>query len=151
MADPTQSQDAEQAPPVNSPTYVESSVGVLRKEQAEARETRVEQESKVLAQGSETEFWDVLKERMLRSVKAMRQAESTRMGSGPIDLQAVGLRSLIINEVADAFQGIITMVEHRKRRQAIEAAQPGEDLPDTVGLEVPVEEEAKAEDPGVQP
>ena len=133
--DPLQGQEANQAPPVNTPSYMDNALSDVRKDQEESKETLIQEEANALARLSEMGEWEILKTRMLRMIDAMRRAESTRMGTGNLDLQSIGLRSVVINEIADALQRVITLVEQKKRQQIVNNIAPSEDMPDTVGLE----------------
>ena len=115
--DKLKKQEAEQAVPVNTPTYIDNAVRDIRESQEEAKEDVIERELKILAQGSESDFWRVLKDRIESRIKRMRKSFSQRLGEGRIELSDVGIRSLIINEVADALSEIVTMVEYAKRKQ----------------------------------
>ena len=127
--------EATQAPPVNSPSYVDNSVAQVREDQTKSRESLAEAESKLLAEGSQTPFWELLKKRMLNTIDVMRRAEATRMGQGNLDLTSIGLRSIIINEVADALEGIVKTVEVAERKQIVSNNSDAEDVTDTLGLE----------------
>lgn len=126
---------AEQAPPVNSPSYLENSVASVRKDQEQEQQNVKMAEANALARLSGTEEWEVLKAKIQGFVVSMRRAEAVRMGEGKMDLQSIGLRSVIINEIADFAQRVITMVEQRKRRQIVDDQSRGEDVPETNTLE----------------
>lgn len=128
-------EEANQAPPVNSPSYMDNALAEVREDQEKDKETVASSEANALARLSEMGEWEVLKKRMLSQIDAMRRAESTRMGTGNLNLESIGLRSVVINEIADAMQRVITMVESRKRQQIVINSMPQEDIPDTVGLE----------------
>lgn len=129
-------EEASQAVPVHSPAYfVDNVVKEIRQDQKKADLSIAEQERKVLMDGSSSEFWTILKKKMLNTIDVMRKAESTRMGTGNLDLQAIGMRSIVINEIADAFLDVIRNVEQPYRKQIVTDLSDQEDLPETVGLE----------------
>lgn len=129
-------EEAIQAPPVNSPTYIDNAVQQIRTDQErQIKETKAENSVRILADGSDSEFWKILKDRMESMISSMRNAESTRMGEGQLDLQSIGLRSIVINEISDAFTRVIHMVEAKQRTQKLDDLYHDEDIEPSLTLE----------------
>jgi len=117
-------QAAQQAPPVTPHIDVTTIVEDV-KHTADEKTLLVEKEKKAIAEGVETEFWQIIKKTLLERVEKLRGAGALRLGNGPLDLQSVGLRAIIVNEIADGFESFIKDVEtvHKmKKQQAQDAA-----------------------------
>lgn len=133
-------QSAEQAVPVTGPIKVNEIVKEVR-ESAKEKENIAQKEAKILSEGVDSDFWRLIKAKLNARIQSMRNAASARLGAGPIDLADVGLRSLIINEVADSFQDLINLVELSNKKVTIESQE--EDLPETVNEVMEVSETEK--------
>jgi len=125
-------QAAEQAPPVATPSTVASTVADVRESKKEEPKETPENTKKILAMGSESDFWRVIKEKLDAKIKRMKRAHDAWLEKGNINLADVGLRSLIINEVSNAYQELIDIVEFSKKEAVIETNTEKEDRPEIV-------------------
>ncbi len=129
-------QAAEQAPPVQAFDVADIITDV--KKTGKEQETLAVKEEKVIIEGADSEFWQIIKSRLDRRILALRGAAALRLGAGPLDLQNIGLRAIIVNEIADGYQEVVDLVEKAKKKRLLQIADEAD--PDKVEMSGEVNE-----------
>lgn len=106
-------QEAEQAPVPPAPNFIRQAIKEARSVSMEVKDS----DDKVMAEGADSDFWRILKRFIDSRIKTLEDLTSQKITSGNIDLQDVGLRYLISDQVTHALKEVIQFVELRQQAQ----------------------------------
>lgn len=109
-------QDAEQAVVPPPPAFMQS----VLNQSKETPTTNIDGEDKILLEGSDSEFWKILKRFIEAKQKRLTELTAEAVRSSKFDLQEVGFRYLIQDQVVAALQDVINKVEFINKVKELE-------------------------------
>jgi hypothetical protein len=104
-------QAARQAiPPVPPPDFIKEIV----EETKPKREVKPD-EDKIIAQGSESDFWKILKRFIENYQENLKKTTRELATAGSFDLEAIGMKYLLSDQIVGALENVVSFVENKKK------------------------------------
>lgn len=111
-------QAAEQAiPPMPGPLHI---ADTIREAKAEDKTPEPEEDSKLLLELSQSDSWKVLKRFITRKKQRLSEMTADSVRKSNFDLNNIGFRYLIFDQVAAALDSVINHVENQAKIKIME-------------------------------